>query len=752
VTDRSEDYRRRREYFEWLVRKEGWERSHAEEELGLDRDGSRTNGKYNGNGYPHGERRGGRIVAEYIYKDQHGQNYLRVERTDDKQFPQSWWNPAVSCWVPGKPKGPKIPYRLPELLAAPVEEPVWACEGEKDADSVAALGLVATCHSEGAGKWTDDLNEWFAERVVYVVEDDDQPGRRCAKKRARQLSAVAAEVRIVSFAGVENVKDATEFLEAGHTKEELVALAEASPVFQQRVTIQVVPGSIADMIDDAMTALMVAEQPVFVRAGRLVEPIWTEYRTSKKDLKTRVTVLRPHTSETITYALNKHAAVFQRFSERKKSWTDVDPPPEVARMIVNLGRWPFQRIVGIINCPTLKPDGTILDQPGFDPDTQLWCEPDADICLPTLVERPTRGKADQALALLKDLLAGFPFVTGTHRSVALAAILTAVLRGAFEHAPVFLIVAPAAGTGKSFFADLVSTIIRARPCPAMPASDNNEEMEKRLGAILLESPPIVSVDNISFDLKSDLLCTMTTQSIVKPRILGKSSTPDCESRCLVFVTGNNVRVVGDLTRRTLRCALDAKAENPELREFAFDPVARVLANRSDYIAAAITIARAWAAAGEPDAGATPINGFEEWSRAVRLPLMWLGEADPVATQEELKEEDPERRSTRTLIELWREHFGTDIARRVRDVIDAAKETRPTNSFGPGPEWELVRPDLHEVLLSQAQGSRKGEIDPLRLGKWLQRIKGQVHGDYVIERAEHQDSHGTQWTLRGLQPN
>jgi hypothetical protein len=100
--------------------------------------------------YPHGERDTGQQAAFYIYRDHRSRNYLGVKRTSTKQFPQYHWDGQQ--WRKGAPKAPKIPYRLPELLAAPATEPVFICEGEKDADNVAALGLIATTNSEGEGQ------------------------------------------------------------------------------------------------------------------------------------------------------------------------------------------------------------------------------------------------------------------------------------------------------------------------------------------------------------------------------------------------------------------------------------------------------------------------------------------------------------------------------------------------------------------------------------------------------------------------
>ena len=113
--------------------------------------GNRESGQWRDDDYyASGEREWGSNVDEYIYRGQTGTPYLKVVRTSKKQFPQFHWED--NKWVKGKPKGPKIPYRLPELLAAPPDAWVHLFEGEKDADNGAALGLVATTHSEGAGR------------------------------------------------------------------------------------------------------------------------------------------------------------------------------------------------------------------------------------------------------------------------------------------------------------------------------------------------------------------------------------------------------------------------------------------------------------------------------------------------------------------------------------------------------------------------------------------------------------------------
>jgi hypothetical protein len=170
------------------------------------------------------------IERQYVYRLEDGSQYLRVSRTRLKKFWQHRW--TGSEWVKGRPKGPKVPYRLPELIAAG-DEPIFVCEGEKDADRLASHGLVATSASEGAAaKWTADLNRWFKDRTVYVLADRDKAGEDHAHDVAENLHGIAAEVRIVSLPGLPPKGDVSDWLDAGGDPDKLVELCRAVPIFQ----------------------------------------------------------------------------------------------------------------------------------------------------------------------------------------------------------------------------------------------------------------------------------------------------------------------------------------------------------------------------------------------------------------------------------------------------------------------------------------------------------------------------------------
>jgi AAA domain-containing protein/Toprim domain-containing protein len=186
-----------------------------------------------GNGYDRDP-----VVASYIYRTADGKPYLRVQRTAATKFWQQHANGLG--WEKGAPKGPRIPYRLPELLAADRTDPVYIVEGEKDADRLASLGFVVTTTSGGSnGKWTPELNEHFAGRVIYIIPDNDEPGDKYAQRAAQHLHGVAAEVKIVELPGLgprtpDHGPDVSDWLDAGNQPENLSHIAEKAPAWEQQ--------------------------------------------------------------------------------------------------------------------------------------------------------------------------------------------------------------------------------------------------------------------------------------------------------------------------------------------------------------------------------------------------------------------------------------------------------------------------------------------------------------------------------------
>jgi DNA polymerase I-like protein with 3'-5' exonuclease and polymerase domains len=195
----------------------------------------RENHGHGRDGYPHGERDNGHEVAFFVYRHADGRPYLGVKKTSTKQFPQFHW--TGSGWAKGAPQGPKIPYRLPELIKAPLDAWVLICAGEKDADTAAALGFAATTNPEGErkGAWVPELNAWFAGRKrVAIMEDNDGTGRAHAIEVAEALRRVVPDIRIVTFRDLPEHGDLTDWKERGHGQEDLQAKIEATKPYRRR--------------------------------------------------------------------------------------------------------------------------------------------------------------------------------------------------------------------------------------------------------------------------------------------------------------------------------------------------------------------------------------------------------------------------------------------------------------------------------------------------------------------------------------
>jgi Bifunctional DNA primase/polymerase, N-terminal/Primase C terminal 2 (PriCT-2) len=508
-------------------------------------------------------------------------------------------------------------------------------------------------------------------------------------------------------------------------------------------TIKVLGGRIAQNIDQAEAELLASGVPVFQRAGSLVSPIKHELPAADGS-RTDVVLFRTLRPENLIYALAKYAAVFRRYDARKKQHVAINPPSPIASGLLQKGQWQFPEVTGVVTAPTMRPDGTILDRPGYDEATQLYYHPDRNCVIPPISANPTREEAESALELLEGLLTGFPFVSDVDRSVALAGLMTQVLRGAFDVTPMFLLVAPTAGTGKSHYVNLASTIATGRPCPVITNVVSAEEMEKRLGALVLEGAPIISLDNCSHDLGGDLLCQITEQRLVRIRILGRSEVPPCEWRGTLFANGNNITLRADMTRRGLPCHLDAAIERPETRTFDFDPVKWAAENRGDYIHAALTIARAYRVSGSPKA-CGPIGSYEQWSTAVREPLVWLGKEDPIKSMDSAREEDPARIAARTFLSL---HEDLPASFTVAELIMHADEREAIPSYSQT-TYEIIRSELHTLLVQQA-GNFKGLIDSRSCARWLKSLRGQIHEGKRLVLVKESSGHGNRYAVEKVE--
>jgi hypothetical protein len=104
---------------------------------------------------------------------------------------------------------------------------VWICEGEKDANNVAALGLIATTNPGGAKVFQAELAQWFkGKQRAYILEDNDDAGRIHSNKILKVLTDIVPELAVVRFPDVPEKGDVSDWLALGGSKKLLLARAE----------------------------------------------------------------------------------------------------------------------------------------------------------------------------------------------------------------------------------------------------------------------------------------------------------------------------------------------------------------------------------------------------------------------------------------------------------------------------------------------------------------------------------------------
>jgi putative DNA primase/helicase len=413
-----------------------------------------------------------------------------------------------------------------------------------------------------------------------------------------------------------------------------------------RPTITIKPGERARVVAE-LAAALAEGAPYFRRGSILVRAISlpADDDTAGVHRERGAILLRQAKLHGVIADASSVARV-EKYDARRSAYVETDLPADAAAAFVEIGveQKAIRPVVGVVRCPVMREDGSLLSAGGYDPVTRLILAGNEDWRQLDIIEKPTR---DDALCALQFLAEGpyrdFPFVDSVSRSVAVSALFTAVLRPALDCAPLHGFSAPSFGAGKSLqaaFAALIAT--GQRPAMVAPGHDQ-QELEKRVDSLILAGDPVVVLDNLSRPLGGDNICAALTSSRASVRPLGSSTTIEIPTSGFWMATGANLAMRGDMVRRAVVGCIDPAVERPETRSgFAIPQLLDWAAeNRMRVLSAVYTVLRAHAQAGYPSGGEKTLGNFEAWSRRVAHCLVWLGWANPVRSQERLHREDPQ---------------------------------------------------------------------------------------------------------------
>ena len=297
----------------------------------------------------------------------------------------------------------------------------------------------------------------------------------------------------------------------------------------------------------------------------------------------------------------------------------VAPPMVVVQDLLAMPNLPLPVLKGIIKSPVFGADGTLIDQPGFHSPSGLYFSPAEGFVVPPVSPIPSAIEMKRAVDLiLGDLLGDFPFVSHAERAHAVAVLLLPFARELIDSAtPLHLIEKPTPGTGASLLANVLSIPSIGQEASVMTEGRDEDEWRKRITSKLRNTAGAgcVLLDNLKKPLESGALAAAITTPVWEDRLLGSSEMIRISVRCVWMATGNNPVLSGEMTRRSLRIRLDAKHHQPWLRDnFRHANLhAWALENRHSIIWAALTLIRAWLAAGRPAWEGPRLGMFEAYS-------------------------------------------------------------------------------------------------------------------------------------------
>lgn len=475
------------------------------------------------------------------------------------------------------------------------------------------------------------------------------------------------------------------------------------------------------MNNEAMLALIDSGAEIYQRDGRLVHVVNTASAGGRaaptiQDIgEERLRELLASAAEWVKERIDNDGDLVE---------VPVPPPKDTARAIMQRGAWPnVRRVSSVIEVPAVRPDGTIVQEEGYDHATCVIYRPLATVRVPA---SPDLEDARMAVDELMHAVADFPFAESYHRAAWLAAVLTPFARHAFDGpTPLFLIDANTRGSGKTLLARTAGHITCGRIVSMMSPLDDNSEERKRITSIALSGDRLAIIDNAT-SLGGEAMNSALTNTRWSDRILGESRRVEADLLATWIATGNNTSLDGDMCRRVLQIRLRSQEERPEDREnFKHPDLGAWLAAEWPKLAgAALTILRAWFLAGRPLVdGVKPWGSFEGWARIVPHAVAWCGAGNPTADRSSLvNSNDTERESSVALLYAMRDCFGRGLVT-VREIIQRA-------SCG-GPEDKTLRESILDFC-----PSRTRDLPTVRsLGNKLAKMRDRIHAGMRLDGSQ-----------------
>jgi hypothetical protein len=322
-------------------------------------------------------------------------------------------------------------------------------------------------------------------------------------------------------------------------------------------------------------------------------------------------------------AMVERVAVYQVMDN--SGLKNVAVPTKIIETLIFKKKHAAPIVTGLVTHPIVLFDGTIVSQEGLHKPSGLLLHGST---LSGAAAYPQKEAHKALLRIKAAFLEGFEFESDLDAMVALSALLTGVVRRVLDLAPGFVFLAPIQSSGKTTLARRIHVILTGRDMPVSNfAADDEQEMQKRILSMLLTSPAMVCLDNVTdgTTFSSSAISVVMTSPVLKQRILGGSKEAECPTNVLFVATGNNLSLGADELTRWLPAYLNPRSARPQERRFQHpDVVAHALHMRSDILRDVVGIIAGYLASTD----SMPTGSrFSRWDRMVRQPMIWAGGDD-----------------------------------------------------------------------------------------------------------------------------
>ncbi|HET6573523.1 MAG TPA: hypothetical protein VFG68_07970 [Fimbriiglobus sp.] len=622
--------------------------------------------------------------------------------------------------------------------------PVFVVEGASDTLAMTRAGLACVgrpSNTGGAAMLADLFRELPPDRPVVVVGENDSkphgawPGRDGARHVAAELARRLG--RPVSWAlPPADAKDARDWLTADargragwpargkELREKLTGAAVAvapSPELTRGAGAGpsvpvIVTGTDEYRVNAEAAAALGSGPDVYCRGGVLVE------------------VVAPDAPGADPIVRELSPPLLRERLSRCARWVTVDTRGEhpshprdwcVSALHSNGRREGVRRLEAVVTYPVFVPDGSVLCRNGYDRASGLLVSmpPELSVRVP---DRPSKRDAAAAVRVVLDVVSDFPFVTMADRSAWLATLLTPFARPAFVGpAPWFLNDGNVRGIGKGLLMSVTAIILTGQPFAATAYPAEREELRKLITTAALHCDRFLFFDNLSGPVGNATLDAALTTDRWNDRLLGGNRRYDGPLRMTWYATGNNVQLQRDTPRRVCRIRMESAAERPEERtDFRYpDLLAHVGRERGQLLSAALTVLRAWHAAGRPTHGLPGWGSYEGWSAVVREALVYAGLPDPGETRPRLRADTD--RDAAVMLAVF---AGLDqLDPRGRGLTAAEIIGRVDRLPAKAPRW---RADLRAAVDELCDGGP----DSARLGFQFRHFRGRNFGGRMLDVA------------------